>query len=337
MKKIVFTGVGKAELIETEMPQIEENHVLVETEYIAVSTGTERANLMRMPNTGAFGLLEGIQGWGGGYSSVGIVKEVGNGVKTVLPGDRVLTIWSQNQQYNLLPQNNVIKINHALLDLKYAAFAFIASFPAAAIRKTQLEFGESVIVFGMGILGALAVQLLRTAGAYPIIAVDLDKNRRKLALELGADYALDPADPDFVASVKEITDGTGVKNLIEVTGQSAALKQALDCAAPLGRLALLGCTRVSDTPIDFYQTIHRPGITIIGAHTGARPKIESYPHYWTERDDCTAILNFMANGRMDMSKILSEVHLPQEAQEVYRRMAENKDFPVGVVFDWRSL
>ncbi len=337
MKTIVFTGVGKAALIDAEMPEMKENHVLVVSQFTAIRAGSERASLMRMPNTLSFGLPEGTQCWGGGYSSVGIVKETGKGVQMVSPGDRVLTFWSENQQFNVVPEHHVVKIKEDTLDSAHAAFAFIASFPAAAIRKTRLEFGESAIVFGMGILGAFAVQLLRAAGAYPIIAADLDESRRGLALELGADHVFDPSQKDFVRSVKAVTNGVGVKNLIEVTGQSAAMKQALECAAPLGRLALLGCTRVSDTPIDFYQMVHRPGITMVGAHTDARPKTESYPHYWTERDDCAVVLDFMAHGRIDASKILSEMHSPHNAPQVYRRLAENKDFPVGVVFDWRAL
>lgn len=134
-----------------------------------------------------------------------------------------------------------------------------------------------------------------------------------------------------------MTDGKGAPVVIEVTGQSAALSRALDCTAPLGRIALLGCTRVSDTAIDFYRQVHRPGISFIGAHTDARPKTEPYPQYWTQRDDCTAMLRFMAHGRLDMAKILSEVNSPEAAPAVYARLADNRDFPVGVVFDWGNL
>jgi len=336
-KKIVFTGIGKAELWDYDVPHPKEGEVLVETMYTAVSAGTERANLMRMPNTGAYLADTSQPVWGGGYSSTGIVKEVGEGVKSVSVGDKVLVIWGQNTGLKVVPEHNVIKIDDDTLDLKHGAFAFIASFSAAGVRKTRLEFGESAMVFGIGILGAFAVQICRLAGAFPVIAADLNAERRKLALDLGADYAFNPADDDFVQSVKDVTGGIGVKAIIEVTGQSVALKQALDCVAPLGRIALLGCTRVSDTPIDFYQQVHKPGIMIIGAHTNARPKLESYPHYWTERDDCIAIMNFMAHGRMDMSRVISEIHSPEDAPEVYRRLAENKDFPVGVLFDWTKM
>jgi Threonine dehydrogenase and related Zn-dependent dehydrogenases len=287
-----------------------------------------------MPNTGAY-LLDASQLAGScGYSSTGIVKEIGEGVKSVSVGDRVLTIWGEHASYNTVPERNVIKIEDDALDLKHAAFAFIATFPAAGLRKTRLEFGESAMILGMGILGAFAVQLCRSAGAYPIIAADLNADRRKLAIDLGADYAFNPVDDGFLKSVKSVTDGKGVNAIIEVTGQSIALSQALSCAAPLGRISLLGCTRVSDVGIDFYQQVHRPGISIIGAHTNARPKLESYPHYWTERDDSIAMLNFMAHGRIDMTKILSEVYYPEDASQVFHRLAENKDFPVGVAFDW---
>ena len=114
-----------------------------------------------------------------------------------------------------------------------------------------------------------------------------------------------------------------------------ALKQALDVVAPMGRVSLLGCTRVSDTPIDYYQKVHRPGVEIIGAHTNARPVHESYTHHWTHRDDIVALMDLVAGGRIDMSKMLSEIHAPEDAPAVFRRLAENKDFPIGVAFRWK--
>lgn len=96
---------------------------------------------------------------------------------------------------------------------------------------------------------------------------------------MGADYAIDPLDKDFVSNVKEVTKGKGVNATAEVTGESVAMKQALECAAWMGRVSLLGCTRVSDTATDYYTQVHRPGIKLIGAHNFVRPKHESYPHH----------------------------------------------------------
>ena len=93
--------------------------------------------------------------------------------------------------YNVLPRERVVKISENVTDV-VASQIFIATFPMAAIRKCRLEMGESAMVLGLGILGLLAVQLLRAAGAVPVIAVDPNPDRRQKALQLGADYAFDP-------------------------------------------------------------------------------------------------------------------------------------------------
>lgn len=332
-KRIIFTAVGKAALADKELLSPADGYVLVETAYSAISAGTERGMLMDLPNTTGQGHYPKVVG----YSGAGVVRAVGGNVTSVTPGDRVLYFWGDHARSNVLDEKNVIKIPNERLDLKHAAFAFIANFAAAGIRKTRLELGESAVVFGMGVLGAFAVMLCRAAGAFPVIAADINEKRRSLALSLGADYAFDPSHPDFKEQVKSVTGGKGARVAIEISGQSVALKQALECLAPFGRVSLVGCTRVSDTPIDYYQLVHRRGITIVGAHTSARPARESYPGYWTERDECMAVMNLMANGRIDVSKILSAVYSPRDVEAVYAALAENKDFPVGALFDWGQL
>ena len=203
----------------------------------------------------------------------------------------------------------------------------------AAVRKTRLEIGESAIVMGLGILGIFAVQFLKAAGAVPVIAADPIKERRELALELGADYALDPFESNFTEKVKGLTDG-GVNAAIEVTGVGKALDQALDCMARFGRVALLGCTRNSDFTIDYYRKVHFPGIQLIGAHTIARHELESAPGNWTHKDDIKAVLKLLDGKRVNFKKMISEIHAPEEAYDVFLRLATDKSFPIGVQFDW---
>ena len=214
--------------------------------------------------------------------------------------------------------------------------SFIATFPMAAIRKTRLEMGESAMVMGLGILGMITVKLLRLAGAVPIVAVDPNPHRRKIALQNGADYAFDPFGADFAQQVKAVTGG-GVNVAIEVTGVGAGFNEALDCMARFGRVAILGCTRNSDFTVDYYKKIHGPGITVIGAHTIARPSVESHPGYFTHRDDIAAVLRLVAGGRLVLEDIVAETHAPTVCEEVYRRLVFERDFPIAVQFDWRSI
>lgn len=334
-KMIAFTSVGKAELQEAAHLKLKDNTVLVKNEISAISAGTERACLLDLPNLGDNkpGQFPKYLG----YSGVGRIVEIGKDVHGVTVGDRVLTHWgSAHSNYNYITADNLLKIDNDTLPSEHAVWAVIASFSLNGLRKTRLEIGESAMVVGLGILGVFALALCRIAGGAPVIAADLNEKRRQLALSLGAHHAFDPADQNYVRQVKEVSRG-GVNSVIEVTGQSIALKQALAFMAKFGRIALLGCTRVSDTAIDFYQEVHRPGIEIIGAHTDARPKFESHSHSWTWKDDARVLMDFMADGRLDMSRIFSAAYAPQDAPVIYKALAEDKDFPVGAVFDWKKL
>ena len=328
-KQIVFTKPFVTEYLDMEVPEVKDNEVMVETMFTTVSCGTERANLMDMPN------VPGNFPKSSGYNACGIIIKKGKDVKSVEIGDRVVAYWTCHQKYNVVPEKQVVKIEDDTIGFQTGAMSFIASFPMAAIRKTRLEMGESAMVMGLGILGMIAVKLLRVAGAAPIVAVDPNPKRREIALKNGADYAFDPFSKSFAEEVKKVTNG-GVNVAIEVTGVGAGMDEALDCMARFGRMALLGCTRKYDFSIDYYQKVHRPGITIIGAHTCARPEEESHPGWFTHNDDIKAVLKLCSMGRLEMENLVEEVHEPKECVEVYDRLMNDKDFPIVVQFDWRK-
>lgn len=328
-KTIVFTKPQTAELVEKEIGTATGDRVKVKMEYTVVSGGTERACIMGMNNTSQkFPMSLG-------YCGVGYITEIGEKVEKIKIGDRVLVYHGIHTEYNIIPESDVTKVEDENIDSLDAAFVIIASMGLGGVRKLEVELGESAMVMGLGLLGMFSVQFLRLSGANPLIAVDLNPERRELALKLGADYVLDPSDKDFVEKVKEITKGKGVNACVEVTGVSFAMKQALECASWMGRISLLGCTRVSDCAVDYYQQVHRPGVKLIGAHNFVRPKVESYPHHWTHHDDCRAILDMIVTNRIDVKSIFSRAVKPETAPEIYTELCNNKDFPMGTVFDWR--
>ena len=338
LKQIAFTNVNTAEFLEMgsfETRVLEPFSVIVKTEVSTISSGTEKANIIGDPNVR--GESEEIAPFPRfcGYSSAGSVVAVGSSVKKVKVGDRVVVYWGQHINYNIVNESQVVKIPDGV-SFSEAAISFISTFPLAGIRKVQLEVGESCLIMGLGILGQLAVKLARVAGAVPIICADPVKERRELALKNGADYAFDPLDKNFAKKVKELTNG-GVKTAIEVTGVGAGLNETLDCMARLGRVALLGCTRNSDFTIDYYKKVHSPGITLVGAHTRARPNEESYPHYFTHNDDIACVLALCDKGRMTIKDLVTETHSPEECFEVYSRLVSDWNFPIGVQFDWNKM
>ena len=334
-RNIVFTRVNTAELLEEPVPALKEGDVLVQLAVSSISSGTERANL-----TGSKTVSwkrpedrEAVFPRRVGYSSAGVVMEVGSAVTSVKPGDRVALSWSKYEQFCVVKESDVCPIGD--ISFEDAALFHIATFPLAAIRKCRLEIGESAIVMGMGMLGLMALQLLKTAGAVPIIAVDPVPEKREKALQSGADYALDPFAPDFAETARRLTNG-GAQVGIEVTGVGAGLNGILDCMACYSRVALLGCTRSSDFTIDYYRKVHGPGITLIGAHTKARPGYESHPGWWTQQDDMKTLVHLTQMGRLQPSALVEETHSPAEAPVIFDRLAREKTFPI-VQFDWRKL
>ena len=334
VKQIVFTKPSVAELLETEIEAPKANEVQVRLAVSTISSGTERANLVGDPNVGPNSAGAVVFPRVLGYSSAGIVEAVGENVTNFKIGDRVAMSWTTHTQVLNIDQNNVYKLPDNV-SFNDGALLHISIFPLAAIRKCRLEIGESAIVMGMGVLGLVAIPLLKAAGAAPIIAVDPVPEKREKALKVGADYALDPFAEDFAKTVKEITGG-GAKVGIEVTGIGAGLDGILDCMARFGRVALLGCTRNKDFTIDYYRKVHGPGITLVGAHTQARPQYESSDGWWTQRDDIATTLKLPEMGRIKLSDIIDEIHSPTEATEVYTRLANEKAFPM-VQFDWSKL
>ena len=331
-KQIIFTAKHKAELLEVDVREVGANEVLTEMEYTVISGGTERACIMAMPNAGGDCFPKML-----GYCGVGKVLKIGDKVRNVAVGDRVLVYHGCHMKYNVTPDIKVTKVEDENMDSLDAAFVVIAAMGLGGTRKLEIELGESAMVMGLGLLGMFAVQFCRLSGAYPVIAADLNPARRELALKLGADYAFDPADPDFVKNVKAVTKGKGVRATVEVTGASLAMKQAVECASWMGRVSLLGCTRISDVPIDYYQQVHRPGVKLIGAHNFVRPQVESYPHHWTHQDDCRAILDMISAGRVKVAPIVSRVVSPLDAEEVYDQLCDDPTFPIGTVFDWKNF
>lgn len=337
-KQIVFTQKNTAELLDVQDKSPNFGEVRVKTAVSSVSSGTEKANITGDTNTSIYDPPAEKAGFPRfcGYSSAGTVTDVGEGVKSVKPGDRVAMYASFHKLYNTLPEQNVIRIEDDNITFEEAAFCHIGNFPLAAIRKTCLEIGESMLVMGLGTLGLLAVQYARAAGAVPVIAVDPNEARRKKALECGADFVFDPQCTDFSERIKDITCG-GVNAAIEVTGLGIGLDECLDCMAPMGRVALLGCTRDKNFTIDYYRKVHGRGVSLIGAHTMARPEYESYPAHFTHRDDIKSQLKLISAKRVNIKDIIDEVHSPKECGSVYKRLVEGKDFPPFVQFDWRKI
>lgn len=146
-------------------------------------------------------------------------------------------------EYTLATYTTLVPIPDDLSFEEAAIIPDAVSTPWAAIVNTARVLpGEAVGVWGVGGLGAHALQLLRLVGAAPIIAIDPLESARARALEFGADVALDPTDPALPETIRELTLGEGLACAFDMAGVGRAREQAVGCLGRKGKLVLVGLT-----------------------------------------------------------------------------------------------
>ena len=327
---IVFTAPEKAELQESRLnsPRLKPDEVFMATEYTLVSPGTERACLL--------GLAGGDFPKRLGYSAVARVLKAGP-ESGFHPGERVAVYHSIHSSHQRKPARDVVAIPNDSLPSTSAVFCVIAAMGLQGVRRARPELGESLAVQGLGLLGLFAIRCASLSGAFPLIGIDFNEQRRKLAEEFGADAVLRPDAPGIIPEIRRLTGGAGVNVTVEVTGNPEALRQSLDFTAPGGRVTLMGCSRTPTREIDFYRQVHRPGISIIGAHNMARPLYEATPGCWTMREDMALLLRLFSAGRIHPERLISQIVAPSCAPEIFARIAKGDPELLGVLFDWRQI
>jgi 2-desacetyl-2-hydroxyethyl bacteriochlorophyllide A dehydrogenase len=173
-----------------------------------------------------------------------------------------------------------------------------------ALRKSRLQPGETVAVFGAGGLGMSAIQLARTMGALQVYAVDINENKLQLAESFGA-VAVNARQGDPVAAIRRLTDGRGVDVAIEVIGLRQTMEQAVRCLAVLGRAALAG---ISDRPfeIDSYRDLLGREAEVIGCSDHTLRELE-------------ILVEYVRQGRLDLGHVVAR-SVPLEAEAINAAM-----------------
>ncbi len=199
-----------------------------------------------------------------GHETAGIVREVGAGVTTLRPGDAVALDTSvpcgacfycrEGQPFLCLQR---VSYTGGFADLQVAPAAIAYRLPAGvpvevgvfaeplscclhALERSGMRAGERVAIVGGGAVGQVLTSLVHAAGASLLIVSDPEQQRRRTALERGADLAVNPLSEDLEAVVKEATDNLGVDVAFEVVGRAETLRDCLRLPRRGGTVVLVG-------------------------------------------------------------------------------------------------
>jgi L-iditol 2-dehydrogenase len=136
----------------------------------------------------------------------------------------------------------------------------------------QVGDGDAVVVLGAGPIGCLHVRLARARGAHTVMLVDVNQARLDLAARAEPDAMIDSTKEDPIDAVRKMTDGRGADVVITATGVGQAQEQALEMAAPRGRVSLFGGLPKDDSTIRFDSNlVHYRELSVFGAY-GSAPR-----------------------------------------------------------------
>ena len=265
MKALELIGPSEFELVDKDVPQPGDHEVLVRVKACGICGsdihGANGSSGRRIPPIVM------------GHEGAGEVVSVGDRVSGFAAGDRITfdsTVYCGDCHYcnrgrnNLCDNREVMGVScgefrrhgafaeyvcvpsHIVYqlpeDLSYdhAAFTEPVGVAVHAVRRANIESGDSAIVVGAGLIGLLVVQALKQAGCSTIIALDLVPQRLDLAMKLGASHAMLATENEVVAKIHELTDGRGANHSFEVVGATGPVGLAIDGIRKGGTCVLVG-------------------------------------------------------------------------------------------------
>jgi predicted dehydrogenase/threonine dehydrogenase-like Zn-dependent dehydrogenase len=351
MKQILQSlKTGTTEVAEVPVPKAGRGQLLIQTSHTLVSAGTERILvefgkagwidkarqqpdkvrmvLDKIKTDGLQPTIEAVfnkldQPLPLGYCNVGRVADVGTGVLGFAKSERVISNGKHAEVVGV-PINLCAKVPDAVTD-EEAAFTVLGAIALQGIRLVRPTLGETVVVTGLGLIGLVTVQLLRAQGCR-VLGLDFDAGKLALARQFGAEVVDLKAGQDPVKAAAAYSRGRGVDAVIvtATTKSSEPMHQAALMCRKRGRIVLVGVTGLELSRDDFFKkeltfqvsASYGPG----RYDPNYEEKGQDYPVgfvRWTEQRNFEAVLDMMADGRLDIKPLISHRFDIGEAEKAY--------------------
>ncbi len=278
-----------------------------------------------------------------GYSSAGVVVDVGKGVDGLAVGDRVACTgqgYAGHQEVASVPANLCARIPDGV-QAESAAFVALGGIALEAVRVAQAGLGDTVVVLGLGLLGQLTVQVLKAAGCH-VIGMDIDPRRAEMALGRGAESAATDYG-ELAATCHRAMSGKGVDAVIVMASSDSnePLEQAADVCREKGRIVATGQVGLEVPRRAFYDkelelVVSRawgPGV-YDPAYTD---KGLDYPigyARWTAGRNIGEFLRLLQDGRVRADDLITHRFPLERAEEAYRLILDGDEPHIGVVLTY---
>jgi L-iditol 2-dehydrogenase len=328
MKALLLSEYSRLELVDFPDPEVDDHTVLVRVGACGICGsdvhGFDGSTGRRIPPLVM------------GHEAAGIVERVGSAVTRFAPGDRVTfdsTIYCgtcafcRRGEVNLCDNRQVLGVScgeyrrhgafaelvavpehivYALpesLPLEHAALIEAVSVAVHAVVRSEAGEGTRALVVGTGMIGLLVVQVLRSVGADPIVAVDIDDHRLELARTMGATHAINSRTEGSIEALATIA-GHGVDAAFEVVGHTETIATAIAATRKGGSITLVGnLSPKVELPL---QAIVTRELTLYGS--------------CASQGDYPLAIELMASGKVDVAPLLSAVIPLEDAPAWFERL-----------------
>jgi predicted dehydrogenase/threonine dehydrogenase-like Zn-dependent dehydrogenase len=277
-----------------------------------------------------------------GYSAAGTVLEVGAGVTEFRQGDRVACAgvgYASHAEVLVVPKNLCVRLP-AQVDFDAAAFSTLGAIALQGVRLTEPTLGESVVVIGLGLIGQLAVQLLKANGCR-VFGIDLDEKKVELARQLGAELGCAPGDVTK-RSVMEWSRGRGADAVLITAASSSnqPVELAGEISRPKGRVVVVGAVGLNIPRKPYYDRELTFKISMSYGPGRYDPEYEERGHdypfgyvRWTEGRNIEAFLDLLAEGRVNVEPLITHRFKLAESERAYELITGNEPY-LGVVLHY---
>jgi predicted dehydrogenase/threonine dehydrogenase-like Zn-dependent dehydrogenase len=276
-----------------------------------------------------------------GYSSSGVIIDVGGECQEFSIGQRVACGGVGHAEMNFVPKNLVVPVPDNV-PMEHAAFTTIGSIVMHAFRLSGMQLGETACVIGLGLLGQILVQILKASGMQ-VLGIDIVEERCVIARQSGASLAVQPDDPSLLFSIEHLTSGFGADCVFLCTGgvSNQPVELAVKIARDRAHVIDIGKTKL-DLPWNEYYEKELDVSFSRSYGPGRYDKTYEiqgidYPIgyvRWTERRNMAAFLELLAEKKIQLDNLVTAIIPFIEAPKVYRQITEGHAPNMGVVFEY---
>lgn len=333
-RSVFFTAPNQAAVIEESLPALAPGEVLVETLVSAISPGTEML-FYRGQLPAGVAVDTSIASLSGGlsyplkygYACVGRVIGLGADVPDEWSG-RLIFAFHPHESHFCAPVASLLPVPSGI-DPERAALLPNAETAVNLVMDAAPLVGERVVVFGLGIVGLLTTALLAQFPLAARYAVDPIESRRALAASLGATETFAPADLETLSTA--LAESSGADLIFELSGQPAALDQAVQMAGFGARVVVGSWYGNKRANLDLGEHFHRNRLQIVSSQVSTLA-----PHLtgrWTKARRIQSAWRFLAD--LPVERLVTHRFPVEEAANAYRLIDQQPEQTVQVLLKYQ--